>query len=62
MVIWISVIAAVLAFGLTWLAGVWFIPFLHKLKYGQTILDIGPSGTRQRSGNPRWAVSCSSSR
>ena len=42
MVIWISVIAAVLAFGLTWLAGVWFIPFLHKLKYGQTILDIGP--------------------
>ena len=46
MVIWISVIAAVLAFGLTWLAGVWFIPFLHKLKYGQTILDIGPKWLR----------------
>ena len=53
MVIWISVIAAVLAFGLTWLAGVWFIPFLHKLKYGQTILDIGPKWHKaKKQGTP----------
>ena len=53
MVIWISVIAAVLSFGLTWLAGVWFIPFLHKLKYGQTILDIGPKWHKaKKQGTP----------
>lgn len=40
--IWVSVIAAVIAFIVTWAGGIWFIPFLHKLKYGQTILDIGP--------------------
>lgn len=42
MQIWTSVFAAVAAFVLTWLAGYWLIPLLHKLKYGQTILDIGP--------------------
>lgn len=39
---WVSVIAAAIAFVVTWVGGIWFIPFLHKLKYGQTILDIGP--------------------
>lgn len=53
MVIWISVFAAVAAFGLTWLAGVWFIPFLHRLKYGQTILDIGPKWHKaKKEGTP----------
>lgn len=53
MVIWISVIAALAAFGLTWLAGVWFIPFLHRLKYGQTILDIGPKWHKEKKqGTP----------
>lgn len=42
MQIWTSVFAAIAAFVLTWLAGFWFIPLLHRLKYGQTILDIGP--------------------
>lgn len=39
---WIFVGAALGSFVLTWLAGFWLIPLLHKLKYGQTILDIGP--------------------
>lgn len=39
---WIFVGAALGSFLLTWLAGFWLIPLLHKLKYGQTILDIGP--------------------
>lgn len=53
MVTWISVIAAAAAFGITWLAGVWFIPFLHKLKYGQTILDIGPKWHKaKKQGTP----------
>ncbi len=42
MQIWTSVFAAAAAFVLTWLAGYWLIPLLHRLKYGQTILDIGP--------------------
>ncbi|MCI5579629.1 MAG: phospho-N-acetylmuramoyl-pentapeptide-transferase [Oscillospiraceae bacterium] len=39
---WICAGAAIGAFILTWLSGYWLIPLLHKLKYGQTILDIGP--------------------
>ncbi len=51
--IWTSVFAACAAFALTWLAGIWFIPFLHKLKYGQTILDIGPRWHKEKKqGTP----------
>ncbi len=51
--IWTSVFAACAAFALTWLAGKWFIPFLHKLKYGQTILDIGPRWHKEKKqGTP----------
>lgn len=51
--IWTSVFAACAAFALTWLAGIWFIPFLHKLKYGQTILDIGPKWHKEKKqGTP----------
>ena len=50
---WTSVFAACAAFALTWLAGIWFIPFLHKLKYGQTILDIGPKWHKEKKqGTP----------
>ena len=49
----ISVILACVAFGMTWLMGIWFIPFLHKLKYGQTILDIGPRWHKEKKqGTP----------
>ncbi len=48
-----NVFMACLAFALTWLAGIWFIPFLHKLKYGQTILDIGPKWHKEKKqGTP----------
>lgn len=40
--IWICAGAALGSFVLTWISGFWLIPLLHKLKYGQTILDIGP--------------------
>lgn len=50
---WTSIFAACAAFALTWLAGIWFIPFLHKLKYGQTILDIGPKWHKEKKqGTP----------
>ncbi len=51
--IWTSVFAACAAFAITWLVGIWFIPFLHKLKYGQTILDIGPRWHKEKKqGTP----------
>lgn len=53
MYIWTSVFAAIAAFLLTWLAGFWLIPLLHKLKYGQTILDIGPKWHKaKKEGTP----------
>ncbi len=48
-----SIIACAAAFLLTWLAGFWVIPMLHKLKYGQTILDIGPKWHKaKKEGTP----------
>ncbi|MEG2144212.1 MAG: phospho-N-acetylmuramoyl-pentapeptide-transferase [Oscillospiraceae bacterium] len=41
-----------LSFGLTALSGLWLIPYLRKLKYGQTILDIGPSWHKNKQGTP----------
>ena len=48
----LSIFAAVAAFGITAVIGLWLIPFLHKLKYGQTILDIGPSWHKSKEGTP----------
>lgn len=51
--IWTSVFAAIAAFLMTWLAGFWLIPLLHRLKYGQTILDIGPKWHKaKKEGTP----------
>lgn len=48
-----GVLMACAAFVITWLAGIWFIPFLHKLKYGQTILEIGPKWHKEKKqGTP----------
>ena len=44
------VTAAVLSFGLTALTGFWLIPVLRRLKYGQTILDIGPKWHMKKQG------------
>lgn len=44
--------AAVTALVISWAAGIKLIPFLHKLKYGQTILDIGPSWHKKKQGTP----------
>lgn len=44
--------AAGLSFGITALLGLWLIPVLRRLKYGQTILDIGPSWHKNKQGTP----------
>jgi phospho-N-acetylmuramoyl-pentapeptide-transferase len=45
-------IAAGLALGITALLGYALIPWLHKLKFGQIILDIGPSWHKHKQGTP----------
>lgn len=45
-------LAAALSFAVTALLGFAVIPWLHKLKFGQTILDIGPSWHKNKQGTP----------
>ncbi len=46
------VVAAVISFGISFGLGYVIIPFLHKLKFGQTILDIGPKWHKNKQGTP----------
>ncbi|MGN1130820.1 MAG: phospho-N-acetylmuramoyl-pentapeptide-transferase [Ruminococcus sp.] len=45
-------LTALLSFGITALLGRFLIPALHKLNFGQTILDIGPSWHKNKQGTP----------
>lgn len=47
-----SVIAALVAFAATAGTGYFVIPYLRKLKFGQTILDIGPNWHKEKQGTP----------
>ena len=49
--IW-TVLSAVIAFGVTALLGFWFIPFLKKIKFGQTIREEGPKWHAGKDGTP----------
>ena len=46
------IVAAVIAFAISFGLGYVVIPFLHKLKFGQTILDIGPKWHKDKQGTP----------
>ncbi len=48
----IPMLAAFIAFGVTALLGFVVIPFLKKLHFGQTILDIGPKWHKGKQGTP----------
>lgn len=48
----LPIVAAITAFVVTALLGRIIIPYLHKLKYGQTILDIGPNWHKAKQGTP----------
>lgn len=50
--IMISVVAAFVAFAVTAALGFAIIPFLRKLKFGQTIRDIGPAWHKDKNGTP----------
>lgn len=47
-VTWIIIIAALGAAVLTAAMGCWLIPILRRLKFGQTILDIGPKWHKEK--------------
>ena len=49
--IWTFLTAAV-AFGITAILGKYLIPYLHKLNFGQTILEIGPKWHEKKQGTP----------
>lgn len=46
------IISAVLGFLISALLGIVIVPALHKLKFGQTILDIGPNWHKNKQGTP----------
>lgn len=46
------ILITLIAFAVTALLGFVMIPFLHKLKFGQTILDIGPAWHKKKQGTP----------
>lgn len=48
---WILTTVA-LSFGITASLGIWLVPVLRKLKFGQTILDIGPNWHKSKQGTP----------
>ena len=48
----ISLLASGISFGVTAALGTKVIPWLHKLKYGQTIKEIGPKWHEKKQGTP----------
>lgn len=52
MKIWIALAVCVTAYAVSAVLGRFLIPLLHKLKYGQTILDIGPNWHKNKEGTP----------
>ena len=46
------VTVTVAAFAITALLGRWLIPELHKLKFGQTIREVGPKWHKNKQGTP----------
>ncbi len=47
-----AIISAIVSFAVTAASGIIVIPYLRKLKFGQTILDIGPNWHKEKQGTP----------
>ena len=47
-----SVLAAIIAFAVTAILGKYMVPWLHKLRFGQTIKEIGPKWHQAKQGTP----------
>ena len=48
-------ISLIVSFVLTAVIMPILIPVLHKMKFGQTIREVGPNGTKKRMELPQWA-------
>lgn len=48
----ILIFTALIALVITAVLGMALIPYLHRLKFGQTILDIGPAWHKSKQGTP----------
>ncbi len=47
------IVSAVVSFMVTAILGKWFIPYLHKIKYGQNIIEeYGPTWHKSKQGTP----------
>lgn len=57
---WMLVAAAIGAFAVTALSGCFVIPALHKLHFGQTIRESGPTWHNKNRAHPPWAACASS--
>lgn len=55
------ILACVLCFVITAVAGKLLIPELIKLKAGQSIKEVGPTWHMTKQGTPPWVGLCSSS-
>ncbi|TCL43804.1 phospho-N-acetylmuramoyl-pentapeptide-transferase [Harryflintia acetispora] len=47
-----TIVTAIASFGVTALLGLWAVPFLRRIKYGQTIKEIGPTWHKNKNGTP----------
>ncbi len=53
MELWLALLMCILVgFVVSYVLGFSVVPWLHKLKFGQTILDIGPSWHKKKQGTP----------
>ncbi|ADU27570.1 phospho-N-acetylmuramoyl-pentapeptide-transferase [Ethanoligenens harbinense] len=48
----VVLLAGVLAFAISGLSGIFFIPYLKKIKAGQSIRDVGPTWHKKKQGTP----------
>lgn len=49
---WLNIVVSFIAFGITAISGFFLVPYLRKIKVGQTILDIGPKWHKKKEGTP----------
>lgn len=52
MAYWITIATALISFVLAAVIGIALIPFLKKIHFGQTILEIGPAWHKSKQGTP----------
>jgi len=52
MPVWIILITAAIAFGVSAVTGKFFVPFMKKISFGQTIRESGPTWHQSKQGTP----------